>query len=72
MIQHALLLLQAILQVQQNKASAAVKTLEPLFEHIEPMQEHVAVRVCLLLIELYLASKSFTQAASKHPFHAGF
>ena len=60
------LLLQAILLVQQNKASAAVKLLEPLFQHVEPMQEHVAVRVCVLLTELYLTTHSFNQAASKH------
>lgn len=59
-------MLQAILLVQQNKASAAVKVLEPLFENVEPMQEHVAVRVCVLLTELYLATNSFTPAASKH------
>ena len=60
-------MVQAVLLVQQNKASAAVKVLEPLFEHVEPMQEHVAVRVCVLLTELYLANSSFAQAARKHP-----
>lgn len=60
------MLLQAILLVQQNKAGAAVKILEPLFEHIEPMQEQAAVRICILLMELYLANKHFAQAASKH------
>ncbi|KAL3145529.1 hypothetical protein ABBQ32_003354 [Trebouxia sp. C0010 RCD-2024] len=57
------ILLQAILLVQQNKATAAVKILEPLFEHIEPMQEQAAVRVCILLMELYLANRNFAQAA---------
>ncbi|KAL3136627.1 hypothetical protein ABBQ38_005867 [Trebouxia sp. C0009 RCD-2024] len=57
------MLLQAILLVQQNKAGAAVKILEPLFEHIEPMQEQAAVRICILLMELYLANKHFAQAA---------
>ena len=57
--------LQAILLVQQNKRSAAIKRLEPLFEHIEPMQEHIAIRVCLLLAELYLATSAFSKAASK-------
>ena len=64
-------MLQAILLVQQNKASAAVKVLEPLFENVEPMQEHVAVRVCVLLTQLYLATNSFTQAASKHLLPSG-
>lgn len=65
------LMLQAILLVQQNRASAAVKVLEALFQQIEPMQEHVAVRVCVLLTELHLASNSFTQAASKHLLPCG-
>ena len=43
----------------------AVNLLEPLFDAIEPMQETVAVRICLLLIELYLSLNSFAQAASK-------
>ena len=51
--------------VQQNKQAEALTMLEPLFEHIEPMQETVAVRLCLLLMELYMASFNFTQAASK-------
>ena len=59
------LLLQAILLVQQNKTTAALEVLEPLFEHIEPMQENVAIRVCLLLMELYLSSSNYAQAASK-------
>ena len=59
------LFMQAILLVQQNNASEAIKVLEPLFKHIEPMQETVAVRVCLLLMELYLASNNYKQAASK-------
>ena len=54
-----------MLLMQQNKSAEAVKLLEPLFEGIEPMQESVAVRVCLLLIELYLSCNSFSQAASK-------
>ena len=45
--------------------------LEPLFEHIEPMQEIVAIRVCLLLMELYLACSYYTQAASKLCTSAG-
>ena len=57
--------MQAILLVLQNKASEAIMVLEPLFKHIEPMQETVAVRVCLLLMELYLASNNYKQAASK-------
>lgn len=57
--------LQAILLVQQNKSSAAMKILEQLFEQIEPMQEHVAIRVCLLLSDLYLATKAFGSATSK-------
>ncbi len=61
----AWLLLQAILLVQQNKTTAALEVLEPLFEHIEPMQENVAIRVCLLLMELYLAGSNYAQAASK-------
>ena len=60
-----LLLLQAILLVQQNKTTTALEVLEPLFEHIEPMQENVAIRVCLLLMELYLAGSNYAQAASK-------
>lgn len=67
-------LLQAILLVQQNNSAAAIEMLEPLFEHIEPMQENVAVRVCLLLMELYLAGTLYTQAASRvaflHHMHA--
>ncbi len=59
------LLPQAILLIQQNKTTAALEVLEPLFEHIEPMQENVAIRVCLLLMELYLTSSSYAQAASK-------
>ncbi len=59
------LLLQAILLVQQNKTTTALEVLEPLFEHIEPMQENVAIRVCLLLMELYLSSSNYAQAASK-------
>lgn len=50
---------------QQNRPIDAVKLLEPLFEAIEPMQETIAVRVCLLLVELYLSSHSFAQAASE-------
>ncbi|DBB12251.1 TPA: hypothetical protein ACH3X3_006355 [Trebouxia sp. C0006] len=53
----------AILLVQQNKTTAALEVLEPLFEHIEPMQENVAIRVCLLLMELYLAGSNYAQAA---------
>ena len=56
---------QAMLLMQQNKSTDAVKLLEPLFEGIEPMQESVAIRVCLLLIELYLSCNGFSQAASK-------
>ena len=57
--------LQGLLLVQQNKQAEALTVLEPLFEHIEPMQETVAIRLCLLLVELYLASHNFTQAASE-------
>ena len=60
-----LLPLQAILLVHQNKTTAALEVLEPLFEHIEPMQENVAIRVCLLLMELYLTGSNYAQAASK-------
>lgn len=59
------LLLQAILLVQQNKTTTALEVLEPLFEHIEPMQENVAIRVCLLLMELHLTGSNYVQAASK-------
>ena len=59
------LLLQAILLVQQYKTTAALDVLEPLFEHIEPMQENVAIRVCLLLMDLYLTAANYAQAASK-------
>ncbi|DBA84865.1 TPA: hypothetical protein ACH3X1_005885 [Trebouxia sp. C0004] len=53
----------AILLVQQNRNAAALQVLEPLFEHIEPTQENVAIRVCLLLMELYFAGSSYAQAA---------
>ncbi|KAA6422840.1 MAG: hypothetical protein FRX49_07375 [Trebouxia sp. A1-2] len=59
----ALRLNMAILLVQQNKTTAALEVLELLFDHIEPMQENVAIRVCLLLMELYLTSSSYAQAA---------
>lgn len=59
--------LQAILLAQHNRNNDAVKLLEPLFEAIEPMQESIAVRVCLLLVELYLSSHSFGPAASELP-----
>ena len=57
--------IQGIALAQQNKFVDAVNLLEPLFEAIEPMQETVAVRICLLLMELYLSLNSFAQAASK-------
>lgn len=48
----------------QNKHAAALQQLEPLFDHVEAIHGGAALRLCILLLEIYLSSKQHVKAAS--------
>eukprot|EP01045_Picozoa_sp_COSAG04_P037501 COSAG04_NODE_9607_length_848_cov_0.983979_1_plen_101_part_10 len=46
---------QAVLLFQMKQYGKAYSLLERLFARIEPIEEHLAVRICFLLLDVYFA-----------------
>ncbi|XP_066592790.1 CCR4-NOT transcription complex subunit 10-B [Prorops nasuta] len=55
---------QAVLLYHTKQYTAALKILNRLFTFIEPMEENLAHKVCLLLIELHIVTYQFDAAMS--------
>ena len=48
---------QAIVNVQLRQYATALAILETLFQNIEPIEEYLAIKICFLLIDIYLIFK---------------
>lgn len=46
---------EAVIQFQMKQYGKALSLLERLFHRIEPIEEHLAVRICFLLLDVYFA-----------------
>eukprot|EP01114_Cavostelium_apophysatum_P024407 TRINITY_DN9544_c0_g1_i1.p1 TRINITY_DN9544_c0_g1~~TRINITY_DN9544_c0_g1_i1.p1 ORF type:complete len:693 (+),score=200.67 TRINITY_DN9544_c0_g1_i1:213-2291(+) len=55
---------QAVVNLQLKQYATALATLETLFQNIEPLDEYLAVRVCFLLLDVYLILKQKDKASS--------
>eukprot|EP00899_Mesostigma_viride_P007619 jgi/Mesvir1/16859/Mv15744-RA.1 len=53
----------AVVLYQMQRYGAAIAMLEPLYGNLEPIDELVALRICLLLLELYLITRNPDKAA---------
>ncbi|GAQ79297.1 CCR4-NOT transcription complex subunit 10 [Klebsormidium nitens] len=54
----------ALVHYQQHRYSQAATLLEPLYTNLEPLDEDVALRVCLLLLDVHLANRQPAKAAN--------
>ena len=54
---------EAVLQFQMKQYGKALSHLERLFHRIEPIEEHLAVRICFLLLDVYFALQLPDKAA---------
>lgn len=53
---------EAVLNFHLRKLRTSVDILERLFKIIEPLDDRLAIRVCILLVELYLLTRQIDQA----------
>lgn len=53
---------QAALLFHQKKYGEALRIVDRIYKFIEPMEENLAKKVCLLLIELYIVTQQQTKA----------